>query len=365
MVGGGLVGTSMAYELVAAGADTVLVDRHDPGCVTDAGAGILSPETSGPRPARFAVAMAVARHYPILVERLAEDGATESGFAVTGSLLVAERPGDDQVMETAAALVERRCPGLVEEVGPTEASRHFPPLGTVRRALYSPAGRRVYGRAAECRSALGGPVPGPTGDGRRCQRSRCQTDPGSVNGVLTARRIVATDAVVICGGSWSTRCPTSSGVASGSTPLKGQIIHLGPAFCRQPERTASSSPYSASIWFPGRTAGSPTAGPWRPMPATTAAPLPTACTSSSASACVRPRAWPRPPSPMSAGCGLSSVDGRPVLGRVPGWANAFVATGHGAEGLLLSTAESGLVARQVPRRRPPADGHQAERSTRC
>ena len=141
VVGGGLVGTSMAYELVAAGADTVLVDRHDPGRATDAGAGILSPETGlDPDPVLFAFAMAAARHYPILVERLAEDGATESGFAVTGSLLVAEPPGDDQVMEMAAALVERRCPGLVEEVGPTEASRHFPPLGRVRRALYSPAG---------------------------------------------------------------------------------------------------------------------------------------------------------------------------------------------------------------------------------
>jgi D-amino-acid dehydrogenase len=43
----------------------------------------------------------------------------------------------------------------------------------------------------------------------------------------------------------------------------------------------------------------------------------------------------------------SCVDGRPVLGRVPGWTNAFVATGHGAEGLLLGPLSARLVARQV------------------
>ena len=46
VIGGGLVGSALAYELVTAGADVVLVDRHDAGRATDAGAGILSPETN-------------------------------------------------------------------------------------------------------------------------------------------------------------------------------------------------------------------------------------------------------------------------------------------------------------------------------
>jgi flavin-dependent dehydrogenase len=45
VVGGGLVGTTTAYELGRGGARTLLVDRHDHGRATDAGAGILSPET--------------------------------------------------------------------------------------------------------------------------------------------------------------------------------------------------------------------------------------------------------------------------------------------------------------------------------
>ena len=46
VVGGGLVGTATAYELGARGARTLLLDRADPGRATDAGAGILSPETT-------------------------------------------------------------------------------------------------------------------------------------------------------------------------------------------------------------------------------------------------------------------------------------------------------------------------------
>jgi flavin-dependent dehydrogenase len=46
VVGGGLVGTALAYELAIAGARTALVDRHDHGRATDAGAGILSPEST-------------------------------------------------------------------------------------------------------------------------------------------------------------------------------------------------------------------------------------------------------------------------------------------------------------------------------
>ena len=49
VVGGGIVGTATAYELGRAGARTLLVDRADAGRATDAGAGILSPETAEAR----------------------------------------------------------------------------------------------------------------------------------------------------------------------------------------------------------------------------------------------------------------------------------------------------------------------------
>ena len=50
VIGGEIVGLSVAYHAVAAGAKTLLVDRTDPGRATAAGAGILAPETSAISP---------------------------------------------------------------------------------------------------------------------------------------------------------------------------------------------------------------------------------------------------------------------------------------------------------------------------
>jgi D-amino-acid dehydrogenase len=43
----------------------------------------------------------------------------------------------------------------------------------------------------------------------------------------------------------------------------------------------------------------------------------------------------------------TSADDRPVVGPVPGWDNAWVATGHGANGLLLGPYSSKLLAHGI------------------
>jgi D-amino-acid dehydrogenase len=45
VVGGGLVGLSLAYELACRGASVIVIDAGFAGRATDAGAGILSPDT--------------------------------------------------------------------------------------------------------------------------------------------------------------------------------------------------------------------------------------------------------------------------------------------------------------------------------
>ncbi len=53
-------------------------------------------------------------------------------------------------------------------------------------------------------------------------------------------------------------------------------------------------------------------------------------------------------------CGPSTSDDRPVIGAVPGWHNAWVATGHGASGLLLGPYSSHLLAQLIMRGDPAA-----------
>ena len=65
VVGGGLVGLSLAYELAGLGAAVTVVDAAHRGRATDAGAGILSPATTTDEDREwFEVLGACGRHYP-------------------------------------------------------------------------------------------------------------------------------------------------------------------------------------------------------------------------------------------------------------------------------------------------------------
>ncbi|MGD0393785.1 MAG: FAD-dependent oxidoreductase [Acidimicrobiales bacterium] len=348
VIGGGLVGASLAYELVVAGATTVLVDRRDPGRATDAGAGILSPETSqDPDPDTYGFGLAAAHHYESLIARLRDDGVADTGFAVTGSLLIAERPGDDEFMERAAGLIGGRCPGLVVEIEPAEASRYFPPLGPVRRALFNPAARRVDGRvlnvalrrAAVSRGLrmLDGAATGLEVDRRN----------GTVTAVVTSEGTVAAGAVALAGGAWTAELAQTLGVALPVAPLKGQIVHLS-----LPATDTSAWPivqpvlgYYLVPWPDGRVACGGTmeaeAGFDHRPTAHGVHQLLRECLRTAPglaqATVVETRAGSRPVTP----------DGHAILGRMPGWVNAFVATGHGAEGLLLGPYSALNVARTI------------------
>ena len=345
VVGGGIVGSSLAYELVTAGASAVLVDRHEPGRATSAGAGILTPETNRhPDEANFDFGMDAGRHYRSLVERLADDGIADTGYQTTGSILVAERPGDDAVMEEAVALVGRRSPDLVREIDPGEVGPLFPPLGPVRRALHNPGGCRVDGRVlneALTRAAVSrglrvidagvtGIDVGPGG--------------GTARGVTTTEGAVPAGAVALAAGAWSAELSSTLGVTLPVTPLKGQIVHLS-----LPHTDSRSWAIVQPVlgfylvpWPDGRVACGGTmeaAAGFDHRP--TADGLHQLLREGLRSA---PGLAQATVSEVRVGSRPATPDDRPVLGRLPGWENVYVATGHGAEGLLLGPYSAKLVA---------------------
>ena len=343
VVGGGLVGAALAYELVCRGRNTVLVDRHDPGRATDAGAGILSPETNqDPDPGAFAVGRAAADHYQRLVARLQDDGVVDTGYARTGSLLVAERPGDDEVMEAAVNLVRTRSPAI-EEIEPEEARRHFPALAPVRRAVFNPEARRVDGRVL--RSAL---VAAAERRGLQVEEASVtgieEKATGVVGAVCTERGVIETAAVAIAGGAWTEEMAATFGARLPVFPLKGQIVHL-----RLPATDSSSWVIVQPVlgfylvpWPEGRVACGGTieadAGFDHRVTADGVHQLLRECLRTAPGLAtadvVEVRVGSRP----------ATSDGHPILGPVPGWSNAVVATGHGTEGLLLGPLSGHLAA---------------------
>ena len=109
VVGGGLLGTATAYHLVSAGARTLLVDRADPGRATDAGAGIISPETNSRDPeVWFELAVACGEYYPGFIDRLQGEQGADTGYARCGQLVVAV--SDISAIAAPASLTGRPAP---------------------------------------------------------------------------------------------------------------------------------------------------------------------------------------------------------------------------------------------------------------
>jgi glycine/D-amino acid oxidase-like deaminating enzyme len=335
VVGGGLVGTATAYELGARGVRTLLVDRADAGRATDAGAGILSPETTKrDDPDWVALVRAAGAHYDQLIPRL----TGETGWAPCGILQLATRESDVSAWEWVA----ERAPGATE-ISAEAARAMVPVLGDVVRALHHPAAARVDGRlmcAALRRAAV--------------EELGVEVRDESVDDV----RALPADAVVIAGGAWTGKVARQLGVALPVGPLRGQIVHLGvegndtgawPIV--QPVYGYYMVPWSDGRVAVGATvedagfAADVTAGGVHDVLRETLRVMP-----GLASATLRE---------VRVGLRPVSVDDMPILGalaQVGGTGpKVFVATGHGANGLLLGPVSGALVADLVCGREPMLD----------
>jgi len=345
VIGGGLVGAATAYELVLGGASVVVVDAGHLGRATDAGAGILSPETS-PHPDDdwYDLAVASAAHHRSLRRRLAEEGVADTGHSDCPLMTVAVREGDDEWFEQRYALARRRAPSVVTELDPAEAGVRFPALAPVRRALWSPAAARVDGRRLrevllERAAALGATL-------RAGEVHRLDGTGGRCTAVVAGGDRLGCGAVVLAGGAWSSTLAGGEAVLP-VRPMKGQILHLAlPPDARwdtgewpivQPVAGFYYVPWPGGRVACGATFESvghdarPTAGGLGDLLRECVAVAP----GLGGATVVDVRVGLRP----------MSGDDRPYLGPLAGWDNVAVATGHGADGLLLGPYSGLLVAR--------------------
>jgi D-amino-acid dehydrogenase len=341
VVGGGLLGVATAYHLVRHGAKVLLVDRSDPGRATDAGAGILSPETSSRGLDAWArLASRAVDYYPPLIALLKADDAGETGYARCGLLLVAA--AEDERREFAVVRARMLGPhgrtGVssdddLREVTPEDARRMFPPLAAVYGALYSPRAARVDGRllsqalrlAAERRglSVAHGSV------------GRLVLHQHRVAGVVVDGAVVSAPRVAIAGGAWSQTFSDQLAVPISVQPQRGQIIHL-----RKPRVDTTAWPIILAFrdhymvpWPDGRVAAGATRETGSGFdPRLTAAGVREVLQEALR---VAPGLADWDIHEMRVGLRPLSRDGLPILGPVPGVEGIYLVTGHGPTGLQL------------------------------
>lgn len=226
VVGGGILGASAAYNLALAGCAVTLVDRADEGRATAAGAGIVCPWGSPTiDEAYYALLAHGARYYPQLVERLAEDGEHDLGYAKVGSLYIPSDPADLDAAERRARTRAVDAPeaGSIERLSPADAQSLFPVLRPDQPALFVSGGARVDGRrvAAAMQRAAGK-------HGTRLVNGSAElVMRGSrAAGVRVDGELIEADVVIATAGAWAPKFLEPVAVKIGVAPQRGQIIHL-------------------------------------------------------------------------------------------------------------------------------------------
>ena len=358
VVGGGLVGTSLAYELACRheSARVVLVDASEPGRASDAGAGIISPQTfREPDEGWATFGLTAATHLGGLVRRLVDDGVEVGADAVSrcGSLVVALAEHEEKWFAEAADVISARSAGAVREVSSDEARALFPPLGPVWRALHNPAAMRVDGRLlrAAVRSgalARGVKIVEAPATGLEHVGDR-------VTAVAVGDEVLSCGAVALATGAWSAAWGEKLDVRLPVTPTKGQIVHVTvPPHSSNPAGDAADAGDSGAWpivqpilnfylvpWPGGRVACGGTFEDAGYDTRPTAAGLRDLLRECVA---IAPGLAGATFTEVRVGLRPVSADDRPILGALPGWANVHACTGHGAEGLLMGPYSAALVA---------------------
>jgi D-amino-acid dehydrogenase len=361
VVGGGVIGMSTAYHLVCGGARTLLIDRADKGRATDAGAGILSPETNSRDPdAWFDFAIEAVAYYPTLVRKLQADQGGDTGYAQCGQMIVAVSEDEYEAYEHAKRLIFSRqasrgmpSPDDLHEVSPREAQRLFPPLGSVHGAIYYRRAARVDGRllnqalrqAAERHGLVI----------RQGGVERLIIQHHTVTGVVADGETLAAGTVVIAGGAWSQAFGMQLGIEIPIAPQRGQIIHLGLA-----DTDTSAWPMISAFhghymvpWPDNRVvvgATRETGSGFRPY--ATAAGVREVL---SEALRVAPGLAAAEIRDIRVGLRPYSADTMPVLGPVPGVRNIYLASGHGPTGLTLGPYSGKVIADLIVANQPTAD----------
>lgn len=223
VVGAGVVGCAIAYELAARGATVRVLDGRGPGQgATRASAGMLAPYIEGHSEALLRLGICSFDQYDAFVARVAADARREIEYRRTGTLQVAYT--DHEASQLAARQRALAGAGVAAALlGADEVRRDEPALAAdVRAALVVP--QHGYVRVGAFVEAL---VEAAASRGVRFRETRVERigRVGDRAAVDTADGTTTADAVVLAAGSWSGGIPMDV-PAPPVRPIRGQLVQV-------------------------------------------------------------------------------------------------------------------------------------------
>ena len=334
IVGGGVVGCSIAYHLRKAGVPVTVIDQGEIGAeASSAAAGLLAPLGSLAGPGPFAdLLLASFALFPSLVPELEDASGIGVEYEQTGALRVVRNPKN--VPNLRKRMKAWQPLGLQMSWLSGEEARTIEPTlaPDVCAALYAPEESQVkapqvvkaFGRAA---ANLGATLRSHT------RISGLQQEQDRVTALITSQgETIPCNQLVVASGAWSAQWSALLNIELAVVPQRGQILAL-----RQPAphlrhiifgEAAYLAPKQDSTVVVGATREEVgfdkhlTAGGVAWLLSTASRIIP----SLEQSAIERMWVGLRPKTP----------DNLPILGAAPGWQNVTLATGHGSVGIMLS-----------------------------
>jgi len=357
IIGGGVVGLSLAYELACRGVSARVLDRGELGREASwAGAGILPPahRATAVHPLDQLCAWSRELHREWAARLRAETGI-DTGYRECGGLYLARSAGEAASLAAFAEMLLGLDITLVK-LSPDSLPELEPALGELAQSsqlkaaylmpseaqLRNPDHLRALCTACERRGVVLSPhveVESFELSGRR------------LAAVVTRHGRLAADRYCIASGAWSRTLLLQLGISTGILPIRGQmvmfqcptpplrrILNEGPRYVvpREDGRVLVGST-EEEVGFDKRTTtaalGELIALARELLPVLRDAPI--------------EKSW--------AGLRPGSFDGFPYIGRLPGLDNAFAAAGHFRSGLYLSTGTAMVMAQLLVGQTPAID----------
>jgi len=356
VVGGGVIGLSLAWELSSRGHQLTLVDRGAFGRKASwAGAGILLPgnQATSIHPLEHLEAHSNQLHES-WAEKLQQQTSIDNGYRKCGGLYVATTAGEVATLAGSLGFWEERKIAA-ENLTREELQNRFPSLAHLAKADTFLAAW-MPDEAQICNPwHLQALV-------KACQLNNVQLLPESsvsdfevagrsVTSCLIDRQRCDFDAFVFCCGAWTEQITSGLANCIQMVPVRGQMILYR---LQQPlklpivnEGTRYVVPRDDGYVLVGATieeAGFDES--------TTAASIETLTNDAQR---LVPDLSPERIEKTWAGLRPGTHDGFPYMGRLPGFENTFVSTGHFKTGLQLSTGSAVAMADLIEEQKPLVD----------
>jgi glycine oxidase len=234
VIGGGLIGSSIALRLAQAKLRVLVFDRGEPGAeASSAAAGMIAPQGETPAPDAF-FALCAASHalYPDFVSEIEELSGQEVGFRREGSLLVAVE--EKQVAELEKLFWTQTRAGLpLERLTPAGLQHKMPGLSSeIRLALgisedYWVDNEKLTRAVIEAAQRLGvrfyAHCPVKEVNVRENRVEAIHANSGHAGGETT---FFSAGCFVLAAGCWSEGLAAQVGLALPMQPCRGQMMEF-------------------------------------------------------------------------------------------------------------------------------------------